>query len=368
MIFFKLFDVGRNINLNAVAETLPASPDIRIVNSKDSPESLSVPVPLRMILDNYYFPPMDQLESLKLEAKCYDEGVITMIARLMIRDIEVNQLHTIRQRKILINSTESTIGQIIQKYFERIHEQIKPYITNGLYVFDELPKENYLAFCFFEPGIEPNNFLNQYREYFAALISDENPTLELHESRIEDTLAHPFSYFKNDMTILETDRCIIIDPNKDYEDVLLIIELANFQLLELRVLDKILDRFLDVTEDEIGSKVYQKKKRIKNLSKTLSNIQSIRIDAMFILENLENVSKIIGDFFLGQIYQHLLKLFNTPQWSQSIRIHLELLEDLYNNMNSNKNEHTLLGIEWVVAVFFLIEIIFSLIDFFEVKK
>ena len=56
MIFFKLFDVGRNINLNAVAETLPASPDIRIVNSKDSPESLSVPVPLRMILDNYYFP------------------------------------------------------------------------------------------------------------------------------------------------------------------------------------------------------------------------------------------------------------------------------------------------------------------------
>ena len=92
------------------------------------------------------------------------------------------------------------------------------------------------------------------------------------------------------------------------------------------------------------------------------------MDSLFILENLENVSKIIGDYFLGQIYQHLLNLFNTPNWSKSIRLHLELLEDIYNNMNSNRNEHTLLGIEWVVAVFFLIEIVFSLIDFIEKYK
>ena len=97
----------------------------------------------------------------------------------------------------------------------------------------------------------------------------------------------------------------------------------------------------------------------------MSNIQSIRLDALFILENLENVSKIIGDYFLGQIYKHLLGLFNTDHWSKSIRLHIELLDDIYKNVNSNRYENTLLFIEWVVAIFFLIEIIFSFISFFD---
>jgi len=156
------------------------------------------------------------------------------------------------------------------------------------------------------------------------------------------------------------DRALIIDPSRDYEDVLMICELANYQFLELRVLDHLLDRWLDEAEDDIR-KFYIKKRGPRqprgSLQRKFANLQVLRLDALFILENIENSSKIIGDYFLGALYEHLCGIFNTNGWTRSIERRLGALQNVYEIVKAEKNERTMLFLEIVFIIVCIIPII-----------
>ena len=81
---------------------------------------------------------------------------------------------------------------------------------------------------------------------------------------------------------------------------------------------------------------------------------SLRYDMLFILENLENVSKIIGDFYLGNLFEHLCSLFELDQWSTSIRHRLDVLGDIYQMARQDTNDRVMLIMEvlWVAIFVF----------------
>ena len=99
------------------------------------------------------------------------------------------------------------------------------------------------------------------------------------------------------------------------------------------------------------------------LKKKIAFIQSMRLDALFILENLENSSKIIGDYFLGEIYQHLCYIFNTNEWTRSIERRITALQDVYDIVKSEKSERTML---WLEIVFIIVCIVFPLLQIIQV--
>jgi hypothetical protein len=269
----------------------------------------------------------------------------------------VENIHTIKDLPVTRNSQTHSILDWLHYIFLDLYNRLKPAITTGLYMTPESMRETYISFCFIDPDLDPDKFINDNRSLLAGLLIEEDPSVPLHETQIQQTLAHPFSFLKNDMVIFDSDRCIIVDPNRDYEDILLMIELANYQLLELRVLDRVLDYYLDKAEDE-----FTKKKKMGSFIRTLADLDMIRLDSLFILENLENASKIIGDYFLGAIYNHLLKLFGADGFGQSVRTHMELLQSLYQTTKEDHNEKTLLLIEWIVLIVFLVDIVFSAIS------
>lgn len=98
---------------------------------------------------------------------------------------------------------------------------------------------------------------------------------------------------------------MIIDPNVDYDDILLIVELANYQLLELRTLDRFIDKRLDIAEKDIRPIFFDRFKLWRKIDKRLGQLFRLRIDLIFLFENVENISKIIGDYFLAQLLTYL---------------------------------------------------------------
>lgn len=357
IVFFHIYDVGRGINLSEAAKLLPASLDIRILKSKDTPESVSIPKPLLVEIDRIIPKSDPTIESIIFTAKVYEDGDISVTARIMIHNIDVDKVYTIKNSPITRNSQTHSIHEWLHIIFLDLYDRLKSTITAGLYMTPESMRETYISYCFIDQDLNPEKFVHENREQLAGLLIEEDPTVSLHETQIEQTLAHPFSFLKNDMVIFDSDRCIIIDPNRDYEDILLMIELANYQLLELRVLDRVLDYYLDKAEDE-----FTKKKKALSFIRTLADLDTIRLDSLFILENLENASKLIGDYFLGAIYNHLLKLFGADGYGQSVRTHMELLQSLYQTTKEDHNEKTLLLIEWLVLVVFIVDIAFSAIS------
>jgi len=193
----------------------------------------------------------------------------------------------------------------------------------------------------------------------ASLISGEKPGI-LHKNQIDQVLADPFCYGKGDLAVFDMDRCLIIDPARDYEDLLLIAEHANYRLNELRVLDSLLDTWLEEAEHDVRRAYFAgKRTRSGGLKLKIAKLQSLRFDALFTLENLDNSSKIIGDYYLGTVYDRLCKIFNTDGWKISVERRLDALQNVYEMIKYDSGENRMLKLE---IIFIAVCIIFPLLQ------
>jgi hypothetical protein len=364
VIFLRLTDVGRNINLKKALNIFPGTTDKRIIRTKDTPSYVDFPDPLTLELTQTIVSESKYITEIKLEVKLYEEGVISLIARINFQDIPLEYLHKLRITEFSTPDGEFKINQFLKFHFSKVFSQIKDYIEEGN-VFGIPKYEKYTFYCITDDIEKPEDFLEKNKNYFAALLMGENPNLELNKIQVNSTLSNSFSFLKNDLLIFDFDRALIIDPNQDYEDILLVTEIANYQLLELRTIDYLLDSRLAIAEGDIRQIYFKRRSFGRSLNRKVGNLLRLRYDFTFLLENIENVSKLIGDYYLAQIYTKLAQLFQLKHWSDSIRHRLETIGDIYNIAQTNINERFLLYVEILLSFIFIMEFIFLIFDFFR---
>ncbi|MFX1420218.1 MAG: hypothetical protein ACFE9N_14995 [Promethearchaeota archaeon] len=364
VIFFRLTDVGRSIDLSKATNVIPAIHDKKIVKTKDTPSYVDFPAPLLLEVTQKISSELKNVKDLTLYIKLYSDGVISLIARLVFQDFSFKKLHTLRRIKFKTSDGEFQINNFMKYHQDKVFKQIRDCINEEGFIFGESEHEKYTLYCLTDDLENPKEFIKNERRYISALLMGENPELNLSEEQIDKTLGQPFSFLKNDLIILDFDRGLIIDPNYDYEDILHVVEIANFQMLELRVLDKLLDRRLAIAEEDIRKIYFKSRSIVRRLKRKLGRLIRLRYDLLFLLENIENVSKLVGDYFLAEIYTYLAELFQLKQWSKSIRHRLETLENIYNVSQTNINEKFLLYVEILLSFVFIMEFILLLLDFF----
>ncbi|WP_455383519.1 hypothetical protein [Salinispira pacifica] len=378
VVFMFLYDVGRSVDLDRTRELIPAIPDRRAITSRDTPASLSVPAPLQLEVARLRFGGETPLREVALTAKIYEDGVVSMIARTQVVT-GIESLHHIRGIEFEPSQADAadrtdgpageagagpadihagtTIGAWAHDHFSALIERIGGAVTRGEYTTEAAQRETYAAFCLVDEIADIDGLVARHAQYLSTFLLGENTSLRLHPKQVAATLDHRFSFKENDLLILDLDRCFIIDPDRDYEDILLILELANYQLVELRSLDRLLDRWLDQAEDDISRVYIRRSHRLRALTRKLGGLIPLRLDALFILENLENTSKIIGDYYLGQVYEHLCSLMGTGTWERSVRRRLEALQEIYSMAKVDVNERLLLIMEILVVLLIGFEIV-----------
>ncbi len=363
IVHLYVYDIGRSVDLTKAASLIPAHPDIGFAKRRDTPASLTLPRPLILALSTEECD-ADCFERFSAQAKIYDDGAITMVVRYRTRatfaDLAAKTNIHVRDE-----NGSATVEEFADSSFQMVVKAIKNSVT-GLVPSGKFDRETYTAFCILEcPGDDPSAFLELHRDAAAALLAGEKPGV-LHESQIRQTLDKPFSYRKNDLAVFDMDRCILIDPSRDYEDLLIIAEHANYRLIELRTLDILLDKWLEDAERDLR-KMYVTEGKSKvakyNLKMKLGRLQSLRFDALFTLENLDNSSKIIGDYFLGMIYERLCQIFNTDGWKIAVERRLDTLQDVYELLKSDTGERRMITLE---IVFIVVCIVLPLIQIVQV--
>ena len=350
IVHLYVYDIGRAVDLKLAAGYIPAYPDIGFGKRRDTPAYLTLPKPLVLTLntkdcDAPYF------EKFSALAKIYDDGALTLVVRYRLRS-SFESLAEKTNLPIRAARDSETVEQFADSSFQMVVNAIKDSVV-GLNKDWKFDRETYTAFCIHQcPESSPEAFIAKHREASAALLAGEK-TGVLHESQIRQTLDKPISYRRDDIAIFDLDRCIIVDPSRDYEDLLIIAEHANYRLIELRALDSLLDKWLDEAERDVR-KIYisgAKPKRGQRAVKLKQGkLQTLRFDALFTLENLDNSSKIIGDYFLGLVYERLCSLFNTEAWKNSVERRLDALQDVYELLKSDSAEHRMLTLEIVFIV------------------
>lgn len=363
IVHLYVYDIGRSVDLKKAASLIPAYPDIGFGKRRDTPASLMLPRPLVLTMSTEECD-ADCFEKFTALAKIYDDGALTLIVRYKtqstFKDLAAKSNLPIRDA-----SGAETVEQFADSSFQMVVNAIKESV-GGLKENWAFDREIYTAFCILDcPDGNPESFLGQNREVAAALLAGEDLGV-LHDSQIKQILEKPFSYRKNDMAVFDMDRCIIIDPSRDYEDVLMMAEHANYRLIELRALDNLLDKWLDEAERDIR-KIYlaggktrfgQRAVKVK-----LGRLQTLRFDALFTLENLDNSSKIIGDYFLGLIYERLCAIFNTEGWKISVERRLDALQNVYELLKNDTAERRMMTLE---VVFIIVCIVLPAIQIVQV--
>ena len=365
MIFLRLTDVGRKINLKIAPNIFPGVPNKKIIKTKDTPSFVDFPESLNLVITQKVNSESIKVPDINLDIKLYEDGVISLTARLKFEDIALNNLHTLRKTIFSTSDGEFTINNFLKFQFNKVYNQIKEIIEEEGYVFSSFKHEKYVFYCITDDVGDISEFIENNKNYLAKLLMGEKLDLKLNQYQIESTLNHRFSFLQNDLVIFDFDRCLIIDPNLDYEDVLLVAEIANYQLLELRTLDHLLDRRLNLAEEDIRQIYFKRHSIGRRLSKKVGNLLRLRYDLTFILENIENVSKLIGDYFLSQLYSNLSDLFKLKEWSDSIRHRLETVGDIYYIAQTNVNERFLLYVEVLLSFLFIMEFILLLLDYLK---
>ena len=350
IVHLYVYDIGRSVDLKKAASLIPAYPDIGFGKRRDTPASLMLPRPLVLTMSTEECD-ADCFEKFTALAKIYDDGALTLVVRYRtqstFKDLAAKSNLPIRD-----SSGADTVENFADSSFQMVVNAIKDSV-GGLKENWAFDRETYTAFCILDcPGGNPESFMNQNREVAAALLAGEDIGV-LHESQVRQILEKPLSYRKNDIAVFDMDRCIIIDPSRDYEDVLMMAEHANYRLIELRALDTLLDKWLDEAERDIR-KIYLVGGKTRfgqgAVKVKLGRLQTLRFDALFTLENLDNSSKIIGDYFLGLIYERLCSIFNTEGWKISVERRLDALQNVYELLKNDTAERRMLTLEVVFIV------------------
>ncbi|MFZ2636530.1 MAG: hypothetical protein WAZ99_01040 [Rectinemataceae bacterium] len=363
IVHLHVYDIGRTVDLKQAASLIPAHPDLGLAKRRDTPASLTLPKPLVLAL-NVEDCDAACFERFSAYAKIYYDGALTLVIRY--RTVAAfKDLAALADMRVGDKVDSPTISDFAAKSFSMVCDAIKTTVT-GFKENIAGDRETYTAFCLLEcPGDDPEAFLARNRDGAASLISGEKPGV-LHESQIAQVLAKPFCYRKGDLAVFDMDRCLIIDPERDYEDLLLIAEHANYRLNELRVLDGLLDGWLDEAERDVR-KLYLSGGKTRSGARIvrlkLARLQSLRFDALFTLENLDNSSKIIGDYFLGTVYDRLCTIFNTEGWKVSVERRLDALQNVYEMLKYDTGERRMLTLE---VVFIIVCIFFPILQIVQV--
>jgi hypothetical protein len=365
-IFFKLFEAGSRIDLNLACTQVDVIKQMPSTASRDTDYHISMPQPLFVQIDEFN-PVVENFSVVTLDAKLYEDGVITFIARLQFAGFPLEDFDTIKDVKLTTSYGALDIWAYMDAEFKEMHDTLKGCIEKGLYTFDPPEEETYNAYCIWDDVGTPETFVKENDRLIAALLIEENKNLRLHDKQIKETLDKSFSFHENDMVIFDIDRCLILDPARDYEDIMLVTELANYELLELRTLDKILDKRLDIAEDDMRVLLSKRRFSRRRIGSKVNELTRLRVDMTFLLENIENSSKIVGDYYLAGIYKHIGDLFRLDEWSKSVRNRLETLRDIYSTAKADTNENLLLWTEIILAVVFVVEFLITLVQLFPTR-
>lgn len=160
----------------------------------------------------------------------------------------------------------------------------------------------------------------------AKLLIGETSDKPLSAAVRTDVLRQSFSYFAEDLVIVDWNSAIVIEPTGS-RTVCQVLELATCQLLEFRYYDEMCDRELSRVYDFVGR---TRKRVIRSPFGALTRDVLRRfMELTEVTERVDNAIKWVGDFYLARVYLGAIQRFRVPEWRESVESKLRLVAKAY---------------------------------------
>jgi hypothetical protein len=203
-------------------------------------------------------------------------------------------------------------------------------------------------FASFAPPLPARELLEkaELRHALAQILrAEERP---LSESRVEDALRLSISYSPDDLLVVDWSTAIAAGGSADER---LVLEFANTELLELRCLDKRLDRDL-----EAASRALSRPRRWIFGGANLRRVAKLQVDSAMLYESVNNAVSLLGDQWLADVYNRIGERYDLDKWQQSVAHKLASLESIYQKVADESAARRSELLEMVIIVLIALEI------------
>ncbi|MCP9453254.1 MAG: hypothetical protein NNA23_11305 [Nitrospira sp.] len=345
------YDIGLSVNIEEAERRItPATARGRIRHKARAPQYFEYhPAPLRLTQEGGTLAIGSSRLSPLIELMIYDFGAVTITYRFAL-DGPFEQLlelsDALYENDPLLAESRTRLEQLLQA--------IKPAVERPL-IASEV--EDYLIF-----SIESYSWAQEVppwvmlEEELAHVLRGERTLLSAQET--QDAMACRISFGQEDAALIDWHAAVLF--GKDMDDVRAVLEFANVELLEMRILDDQLDQALDQAYETISRK--PPFLPFPGASeKDMTHIAQLQVDSALLFERVTNTLKLFGDQYLARVYRLASQRFHLEEWDASILRKLETLNSIYGKMSDRAAVRRMELLEWIIIVLIALSIVVSVL-------
>ena len=331
VVYLYAFDVADEIRTSEVREILSQKPfafQIRV--GSQAPKDVRIYQPLTISLADNAF------------VKIFDVGVISISF-----DVEVD-----------VPRCADLVPRHAAPELEKRAEEIRDQTVRNLLPVLVRPNEQrsvaeaYTVFCLRDVPGDVDTWAAQNRREVAALLNEEPDPGRLATAQVDETWSRRVSYAVDDLTVIDWDAALLIDGSGYFDDVLYVIELANLQLEEFRLLDDRLDVAFERAYDDLERYASLRSPRAR-----LRALRSMRMDTTKMSEEVSNITKFVGDWHLARVYLACKDRFHLGHWETSVDQKLQELDRIYSIVHADVTSRRSMALEIMIVALFIIDLL-----------
>jgi hypothetical protein len=343
LFFFHAFDVGDDINLNAIEKS-------QILMQR--------PLNLPKYFKDYHTPievevPHPHEHSAFFSTKIHNYGAISITYKVPFSG-------TFQELRLELDDLDSKYLEYAVSDAASIFKKIKKYILQPKFFHI---KNSYLVIQVdMKKDMDPIQLKQKFGQNIASLLRFEVKNLSDYQKN--EILKTAIGYYKNDLVVIDTDATFICDD--DYAETLDLFEFANIQQLEMRYFDRTLNNQL--------SAIYERKIRpltfksylpfIKNRSnEDVEALERLKVDISVITERLESSIMTADDAYFSDIYSLIVNKLELNALKNSIDRKLAIIKDVltFYQAEIDSTREDLLNVLIIILIF--IELVIGALNY-----
>lgn len=353
VVVFHLFDVGGSLDLPALERSLSGRQPLSAPQvGKGTPAYVEFPQPLVVpMAPAQVRTPMGPVEA-QVTFLYFAIGGVSVRLRMPVQVADLVQLRAWGQSTVRLDEKDLGLAAAARALVERERPRWSSAVRERY--TDRILHESYTVFAFHDVGEQAATFLETHAADVAALLKGEEAA-RLHEKEVKEALRKWFSYYEDDVVVVDWDAAIVVDPRRDYDDLLFVLEIANLQLLEFRAYDDYLDDVIQRGYDEL-EKLFRPRARLRGARRTAHDLSLLRMEIAEVADEADNITKFLGDWFLARVYQAAQEKFHLSAWRASVDEKLDVLHKQYQLAIAESDNRRLLVLELLIVLLFILDL------------
>jgi hypothetical protein len=183
------------------------------------------------------------------------------------------------------------------------------------------------------------------------LLFEDRPLVEGEEA---EALRVAFSFYGDDLAIVQWDAAFVFDRSDGGEAIMDILEFANSQLVELRTYDARLD-------DELNAIYALRPGRPRRLRGREASERYLLVDILELTDRTSNALKIIGDAYYARFYRAASGRLGLGDWQRQIDAKLRSVSEIYRVFQDQAQYARSEFLEIIVIVLIAVEAVIGIL-------